>query len=130
MARNLQSEFSIFNGHKKYEDETILKAQAYLEVNYQNQLSVEELAKSLNVGRRNFDRRFKKATNFTPLEYLQRIKVEVAKKFFENTRLNVNEVMYDVGYSDAKAFRDIFRKITGISPLDYRDKYNYMFMGK
>ena len=130
VARNLQSEFSIFNGHKKHEDETILKAQAYLEENYQNQLSVEELAKSLNVGRRNFDRRFKKATNFTPLEYLQRIKVEVAKKSFENTRLNVNEVMYDVGYSDAKAFRDIFRKITGISPLDYRDKYNYMFMGK
>ena len=130
MARNLQSEFSIFNGHKKHEDETILKAQAYLEENYQNQLSVEELAKSLNVGRRSFDRRFKKATNFTPLEYLQRIKVEVAKKSFENTRLNVNEVMYDVGYSDAKAFRDIFRKITGILPLDYRDKYNYMFMGK
>ncbi len=130
VARNLQSEFSIFNGHKNHEDEIVLEAQAYLEGNYQNKISVEVLADKLNVGRRSFDRRFKKATAFTPLEYLQRIKVEAAKKMFENTRLNVNEVMYDVGYSDAKAFRDLFRKITGISPLEYKDKYNYQFAGK
>ena len=127
VARNLQSEFSIFNGHKKHEDDIVLRAQSYLEENYQNKISVKALANMFNVGRRSFDRRFKKATDFTPLEYLQRIKVEAAKKSFENTRLNVSEVMYDVGYSDAKAFRDIFRKITGISPLDYRDKYNYQF---
>jgi YesN/AraC family two-component response regulator len=50
--------------------------------------------------------------------------MEAAKKAFENTRKTVNEVMYEVGYSDAKAFREVFRKITGMSPLVYRNKYN------
>ena len=103
---------------------------SYLEENFREKISIQTLAKNLNMDRRNFDRRFKKATDFTPLEYLQRIKVEAAKKSFENTRLNINEVMYDVGYNDAKAFREIFNRITGISPVDYRAKYNYFFSTK
>ncbi|MCH5598877.1 helix-turn-helix domain-containing protein [Niabella ginsengisoli] len=74
------------------------------------------------MGRRNFDRRFIKATNNTPVEYLQRVKIESAKKAFETTRKHINEVMYEVGYSDIKAFREVFRKITGLSPLEYKNK--------
>ena len=76
------------------------------------------------IGKRHFIRRFKKATNNTPIEYIQRVKIEAAKKQLENSRKNVNEVMYDVGYSDVKAFRTVFRKITGLSPIEYRNKYN------
>jgi transcriptional regulator GlxA family with amidase domain len=76
------------------------------------------------LGRRNMERRFKKATSNTVMEYIQRVKVEAAKKNFESSRKNVNEVMYDVGYSDAKAFRNTFKKFTGLSPIDYRNKYN------
>lgn len=123
-ARNLQSEFSIFNGHKKHNDDIVQEAQNILEENYQEMISIEALAQKLNVSRRNFDRRFKKATDFTPLEYLQRVKVEAAKKTFENTRLNVNEVMFEVGYSDNKAFREVFSRITGVPPVDYRSKYS------
>lgn len=72
----------------------------------------------------NFDRRFIKATGNTPVEYAQRARIEAAKKAFETSRKNVSEVMYEVGYSDIKAFREVFRKITGISPLEYRNKYN------
>jgi len=68
VSRNLQSEFSIFNGHKNHDDEAVQEAQQFLEENYQEKISIEALAKKLNVGRRNFDRRFKKATDFTPLE--------------------------------------------------------------
>ena len=74
--------------------------------------------------RRTFERRFKKATNNTVIEYMQRVKTEAAKKQLEHGRKTVNEVMYDIGYNDAKAFRDVFKKITGMSPLDYRNKYN------
>ena len=77
-----------------------------------------------SISRRNFERRFKKATANTPVEYLQRVKIEAAKKSLESGRENVNEVMYSVGYSDNKAFRNIFKKITGLSPLEYRNKYN------
>jgi Helix-turn-helix domain len=66
------------------------------------------------------DRRFIKATGNTPVEYLQRVRVESAKKAFETTRKTINEVMYEVGYLDVKAFRAVFRKITGMSPLEYR----------
>ena len=71
-----------------------------------------------------FDRRFIRATGNTPVEYAQRVKMEAAKKALETSRKNINEVMYEVGYSDMKAFREVFRKITGMSPLDYKNRYN------
>jgi transcriptional regulator GlxA family with amidase domain len=124
LDRNLQAEFSIFKGHKKHSDNAILIAQKYLEENYQDKISIEKLSSDLSIGRRNFDRRFIKATGITPLDYLQRVKIEAAKKMFEITRKTICEIMYEVGYNDAKAFRDVFSRITGLSPLEYKSKYN------
>jgi transcriptional regulator GlxA family with amidase domain len=102
----------------------VIKAQAHLESNLDEKISIEDLSSKFSVGRRNFDRRFIKATGNTPVEYSQRVKIESAKKSLETSRKTINEVMYEVGYSDVKAFREVFRKITGISPLEYRGKYN------
>lgn len=123
-GRGSQSPFMMFNGQKWHEDEPIKLAQSFIEDNVAEKFSVEELASRFAIGRRNFERRFKKATNNTPVEYIQRVKMEAAKKWLESGRKNVNEVMYDVGYTDAKAFRDVFKKITGMTPLDYRQRYN------
>ncbi|OGU28081.1 MAG: hypothetical protein A2057_17955 [Ignavibacteria bacterium GWA2_35_9] len=76
------------------------------------------------LSRRNLERRFKKATSNTVVEYVQRVKIEAAKISLESSRENVNEVMYKVGYNDTKAFRTTFKKITGLSPVQYRNKYN------
>ncbi len=122
--RKTQSPFIMFNGQKKHEDEPIKEAQEFIENNVAAKISVEDLAVKFAIGRRHFVRRFKKATNNTPLEYIQRVKIEAAKKFLESSSKNVTEVMYDVGYNDTKAFRSIFKKITGMSPVDYRNKYN------
>ena len=122
--RKTQSPFIMFNGQKKHEDEPIKQAQTFIENNVTERISVEELAIKFAIGKRHFERRFKKATNNTPIEYIQRVKIEAAKKMFESTRKNVNEVMYDVGYNDIKAFRTVFKKITGLSPVEYRNKYN------
>lgn len=124
MDRNSQSEFSIFTGQKLHGDEMVVKAQAYIESKLHEKISIEDLSSKFSAGRRNFDRRFIKATGNTPVEYTQRVKIESAKKSFENSRKTINEVMYEVGYSDVKAFREVFRKITGMSPLEYRAKYN------
>ncbi|HET6541995.1 MAG TPA: helix-turn-helix domain-containing protein [Chryseolinea sp.] len=121
--RKSQSPFIMFNGQKGHEDEHVKKAQEFIESNVSDRISVEDLALKFAIGKRNFERRFKKATNNTPVEYMQRVKIEAAKKSFETSRKNVNEVMYDVGYSDTKAFRTVFKKITGLSPIDYRNKY-------
>ncbi len=124
IARQTQSDFMIFNGQKSHGDEMVMRAQDYLENNFSEKISMEKLSEKFTVGRRNFDRRFIKATGNTPVEYLQRIKVESAKKELESSRKTVNEVMYTIGYTDIKAFREIFRRFTGLSPLEYKNKYN------
>ncbi len=122
--RKTQSPFAMFNGQKKHEDEPIKQAQEFIESNVSEKITVEELASKYAIGKRHFERRFKKATNNTPVEYMQRVRIEAAKKELENSGKNVNEVMYEVGYNDNKAFRQVFKKLTGITPADYRTKYN------
>ena len=122
--RDSQSAFMLFQGQKEHEDAEILKAQEYIEFNYSDKLTVDQLADKFVIGRRSFERRFKKATNNTVVEYMQRVKIEAAKRSFETSRKNINEVMFDVGYTDTKAFRTIFKKITGLTPIEYRNKYN------
>ena len=122
--RDSQSAFAMFKGQKSHKDKEILKAQEYIEKNIHEKISTDELAKISAIGRRTFERRFKDATNNSVLEYIQRIKIEAAKGQFETSRKNINEVMYDVGYTDTKAFRDLFKKLTGLTPVEYRNKYN------
>lgn len=122
--RESQSPFMMFTGQKEHEDEPIRKAQDFIEKNFHQKITVDELASMFSLSRRNLERRFKRATSNTVVEYIQRVKIEAAKLSLESTRENVNEVMYKVGYSDTKAFRTTFKKITGISPIQYRTKYN------
>jgi transcriptional regulator GlxA family with amidase domain len=122
--RNSQSPFIMFKGQKDHEDEPIKKAQEFIESNFDDKISVDQLASMFALGRRNLERRFKKATSNTVVEYIQRVKIEAAKMSLESSRENVNEVMYKVGYTDTKAFRTTFKKFTGLSPVQYRNKYN------
>jgi transcriptional regulator GlxA family with amidase domain len=122
--RESQSAFMLFQGQKNHEDDEILLAQEFLEANYSAKILVDTLADKFAIGRRSFERRFKKATNNTVVEYMQRVKIEAAKRHFESSRKNINEVMFDVGYTDTKAFRTVFKKITGLTPIEYRNKYN------
>ena len=124
MGRDSQSQFMLFKGQKDHGDEQIIKAQEFIEANYCLRLTVEEIAERVGIARRTFERRFKKATANTVIEYIQRVKMEIAKKSLESGRKTVGEVMYDVGYTDNKAFREVFKKVTGMSPVDYRNKYN------
>ncbi|HYC85829.1 MAG TPA: helix-turn-helix domain-containing protein [Chryseosolibacter sp.] len=124
ISRDSQSPFSIFKGQKIHNDPDVVRIQEYIEKNYSEKITVDDLADKFGIGRRTLERRFKKATNNTVIEYIQRVKIEASKKELEIGRKTVNEVMYDVGYSDNKAFRDVFKKIAGLSPVDYRNRYN------
>lgn len=123
IGRDSQSQFAIFKGQRNHGDGDIKKVQDYIEKNYSDKISIETLAKLIHSGRRTFERRFKEATNNTPLEYIQRVRIESAKTFFEASRKNVTEIMFDVGYTDTKSFRDIFKKLTGLTPIEYRNKF-------
>ncbi|MBK9014161.1 MAG: helix-turn-helix domain-containing protein [Saprospiraceae bacterium] len=122
--RQSQSPFAMFKGQKMHTDDEIRQAQEFIEHHFREKISVDDLAGKCAIGRRSFERRFKAATNNTAVEYIQRVKIEAAKRSFESSRKNINEVMFDVGYTDTKAFRDVFKKITGLTPVDYRNKYN------
>jgi transcriptional regulator GlxA family with amidase domain len=124
MDRISQSHFAVFKGQRQHRDDEILKAQTYIEENHHLPLNIDEIAEHTNMSKRNFIRRFKKATKNTPFEYLQRVKIESAKKALEKGAQNINLLMYDTGYNDIKTFREVFKKITGLTPKDYRQKYS------
>ena len=119
-----QNEFIIFNGQKEHSDEPIKEAQLFIEKNYEKKLNIDAIAQQVHLNGRSFLRRFKKATANTPLEYVQRVKVEAAKKKLETTTQTILEVMYEIGYHDEKAFRKVFKKYSGVSPKEYQKKYN------
>ena len=119
-----QAHFAVFVGQHQHNDQEILKSQVYIEQHYSSALSMDEIAAVTNTGKRNFIRRFKAATNNTPLEYLQRVRVEAAKKALEDRDCQLEEIMGMAGYEDVKTFRLIFKRMTGLSPRDYRKKYS------
>lgn len=121
-----QGAFTIFSGQKDHKDNEILKTQEFIEMNFTGKITIETLADQVNISRRSFERRFKQATNNTVSEYIQRVRIEAAKRRFEASRKNVNEVMFDVGYTDTKAFREVFKKITSLTTVEYRNKYAKM----
>ncbi len=123
IERDSQCPFIIFQGQKDHDDSEVKKAQNYIENHFTSKITVDELCDKFSISRRTFERRFKKSTGNTMVEYIQRVRVEAAKKLMESNRKTVNEVMYAVGYNNPKAFRDVFKKITGLTPVSYRDKF-------
>ncbi len=124
IERESQSPFIIFKGQKDHNDDVVKNAQEFIENNFKEKITVDQISDRFGVGRRTFERRFKAATYNSVIEYMQRVKIEAAKKQLELGRKTINEVMFGVGYTDTKAFREVFKKITGMSPIDYRNKYN------
>ncbi len=124
IERKSQNPYIIFIGQKKHGDEAVLKAQEFIENNPTEILAVDDICNKISVGRRTFERRFRKCTGNSVTEYIQRVKVEFVKKHLETGRKTVNEIIYETGYNDLDAFRRIFKKVTDLSPTEYRKKYS------
>ncbi|MCO4294093.1 helix-turn-helix domain-containing protein [Solitalea sp. MAHUQ-68] len=123
LDKMVQTPFIVFNGLKEHSDQEVLKAQEFIENNYAEKITVDDLSEKFFLTRRTFERRFKKATHCSILEYLQKVRIEASKKALEIGRKSVDEIMLDVGYFDSQTFRELFKKINGLTPLEYRDKY-------
>ncbi len=121
--RKYQSIYQLFAGQKEHQDETVLQVQEYIENNIGDKFTIDQLAVDHNLVRRTLERRFRQATGNSIIEYTQKVRMEAAKMNLEKGRKTVSEVMYDCGYTDSKAFRDVFKKCVGLSPLEYRRKY-------
>jgi transcriptional regulator GlxA family with amidase domain len=123
IERKSQNQFIIFMGQKRHNDGEVLKAQEFIEKNPDKKFTIDEISSKFGIGRRTFERRFKKSTGNSIMEYIQRVKVEAIKKQLELGRKTINEIIFEIGYNDINSFRNVFKKYTGISPVEYRKKY-------
>jgi transcriptional regulator GlxA family with amidase domain len=122
-ARSEQSVYVLWSMPKSHGDEGILRVQNWLEQHYDQPLAIEELAQRFGYGVRNFMRRFKEATGYTPLAYLQTLRLEKAKHLLESTRMSLDSITFKVGYEDSNSFRRLFQQRVGLLPASYRKKF-------
>ncbi|WP_011579965.1 MULTISPECIES: GlxA family transcriptional regulator [Chelativorans] len=104
-------------------DAVVLKCQTWLAENYDRPDVISEVTRISGLPKRTFDRRFKTATGYSPLAYVQALRIEEAKQMLETGSSLVDAVGREVGYEDAASFRRLFRRLTGISPGDYRRRF-------
>lgn len=123
-GRDIQTPYKVLQFQKKHQDIDILKAQNRIEGSFSDNISIDNLASHVGMSIRNFKRRFKLATGDTPILYAQKLRVEAAKKALEFEIDRIDDIAAMVGYDDVGFFRKLFVRHTGISPTDYRQKYN------
>ncbi len=123
MHQQPQTSFSIFQFQTDHNDEAVNRVQQYMEKHYHQPISVTDMARIGNMSSRSLIRHFEQATGNTPLEYLQRFRIEHAKKLLENRVISIEQVATKCGYEDMSFFRKIFKRHTGMTPRDYMNKY-------
>lgn len=121
--KSSQSSYAVFNVHKGHGDQEILRAQELIESRFADSINMKDLARKVGISPRHFIRRFKKATDETPLSYLQQIRIERAKDYLETTLETVNEITQVIGYENSSSFRKLFKEATGLSPSEYRTRF-------
>lgn len=121
--RRKQNTYSAFIPHFDHGDLVILRVQHHLHATYSAQQSIDEMAALAGMTSRTFLRRFQKATGVRPTEYLQQVRIMKARDALELTGRSADRIAWEVGYTDPSAFRKIFRKITGVTPGQYRQRF-------
>lgn len=122
--RDTQLSYSLMRLSKPHKDDLVREAQTWLEQNFADTFTVEQLAERFSVSKRTLIRRFNSALEMPPNTYVQSLRIEAAQKLLEETERTVDVVMNDVGYEDASSFRRLFRKKTGLTPTEYRRRFS------
>jgi transcriptional regulator GlxA family with amidase domain len=118
-----QRHYSTFAPRLAHGDETILKVQHRLQADPTRSTTVPEMAREAGMGERTFLRRFKAATGMKPTEYVQQLRIGKARELLQFTKRPVDQVAWEVGYGDAAAFRRLFHRLVGLSPGEYRRRF-------
>ncbi|MEC4726324.1 helix-turn-helix domain-containing protein [Shewanella sp. D64] len=111
------------DGHN-HRDELVTKIQNWMQQHLQQSFLLDDIADKFAVGKRTLIRRFKQAVNETPASYMQRLRVDEAKRLLETTELALEQIVERVGYEDVSSFRKLFIQLTSLSPREYRLKFN------
>ncbi|WP_192983171.1 GlxA family transcriptional regulator [Pseudomonas sp. EggHat1] len=121
LNRESQRHFSSFAPSLDHGDAAVLAVQRWLQV--AADASLADMAAWAGLGERTFLRRFRAATGMKPTEYCQQLRVSKARELLEFTRQSIEQVAWQVGYSDSGAFRKVFIRLVGVSPGDYRRRF-------
>lgn len=108
---------------KNHTDADILRIQIWLENRLAGHIVMEQVADEFGLSMRNFIRRFKEATDQTPIQYLQNLRIEKAKFLLESSQEAFDQITLQVGYEDGNSFRRLFKERVGLSPGDYRKRF-------
>jgi transcriptional regulator GlxA family with amidase domain len=115
--------YIVFQGRTDHGDAVVAEAQAWLSTHFSVAAPVEEMVRRSGLAERTFKRRFTEATGFAPIDYVQRLRVEDAKRRLERTEAPADEISWKVGYEDAAFFRRLFKRLTGMTPGAYRRRF-------
>jgi len=123
MDRPSQRPFMIHTLCQSHGDQEISRIEASIAEHFKEKLAIDDMAKKAGMSVRNFSRRFKAATGEAFSSYVQKMRIENAKRLLESTNLSASEIMYHVGYNDDRSFRRLFKRHTSLSPRHYREKF-------
>jgi transcriptional regulator GlxA family with amidase domain len=122
--RESQAPYVVLDFFRDHGDAGVLRAQRVMEHRYAETLAIDDVAREIGISPRHFKRRFKQALGETPLGYLQRVRIEAAKQKLERSSMPVCEITWQIGYADTSSFCRLFKKTTGLSPRDYRERFS------
>jgi len=115
--------YIMFQGRQDHGDAAIADAQAWLATHFSVANPVDEMVRRSDLAERTFKRRFTEATGFSPIDYVQRLRIEDAKRRLERTDAPADDISWSVGYEDAAFFRRLFKRVTGMTPGAYRRRF-------
>lgn len=121
--RASQAPYAMLGSTTEHGDELVARVQFWMQTHVQSNIDLAQLAAQFAVSERTLIRRFKQAAGDTPTGYFQQVRVEAAKRLLESTELSTEAVTERVGYSDLSSFRRLFKKITRLSPGEYRRRF-------
>jgi transcriptional regulator GlxA family with amidase domain len=123
-GRKIQTPYQMFHVTKNHGDDEVVQVQEWLEANYSKTITLDKMTEICNLTKKTLMRRFKNVTGDSPMAYLQKLRVENAKRMLESKKVAFNEITWRVGYNDISFFHKVFKSETGLTPIEYRSKFS------
>ena len=122
--RGNQNSYTHVTLHKPHSDQLVKEVQVHIEENFRQALQVSNLAAMVNITTRTLNRRFQSSIGMRPIEYIQAVRIEQAKRLLESGDVSIKSLAHQVGYDDISSFTRLFKRATGLTPKEYQDKFS------
>lgn len=122
--RGSQNSYTNVTLYKPHSDHLVKRVQAFIEDNFNQLITISDLAAMVNITPRTLNRRFQSCVAMRPVEYIQAVRIEQAKRLLESGNVTIKSLADQVGYSDISSFTRLFKRATELTPKEYQDKFS------